>query len=76
MERSSGPSEVLDLERDLVTTSADVEALRRHRPEPAGSLVDIGRLVPPALGDRSGRRRTTFPPAPPFELEAADPSAE
>jgi hypothetical protein len=55
-----------DLERDLPTTAADVEALRRHRPR--GSLEDLARLS--ALADPEAlRRRPTFSPdLPDFEL--------
>ncbi len=69
LHRSNLPSDGLDLERDLKTTEADVEALRRNRPiEPAGSLENLDRLEAPGIGAPRGRRRTVFPDQPPFEL--------
>ena len=69
MRRSRRRSEDLDLERDLVTTAADVEALRRNRATLApGSLVDLEWLTPPTVGPDPPQRRTTFPAQPPFEL--------
>jgi hypothetical protein len=69
MTRSSPSSEALDLERDLVTTERDVEALRRHRPsQPAGDLEDLDRLRPPEWAVPLRRGRAVFPAQPPFEL--------
>jgi hypothetical protein len=59
----------LDLERDLPTTDADVEALRRNRP--AVSIAELTSLdelnPPPWLQEREGRRKI-FGDQPPFEL--------
>lgn len=61
--------ELLDLERDLPTTAADVEALRRHRPGPMDGhayLRFLASLPPPswkALRVRPGPRGER-----PFEL--------
>jgi hypothetical protein len=59
----------LDLDRDLPTTDADVEALRRNRP--AGSLAELTSLdelnPPPWFREREGRRKV-FGDQTPFEL--------
>lgn len=69
MTRSSPLCEALDLERDLVTSEGDVEALRRYQPtRPAGNLEDLDRLRPPEWAAPLRRRRAVFPPQPPFEL--------
>jgi len=66
----SEPSEIseLDLERDLPTTSADVEALRAaRRVLPPGDLTQLDRLWPP-LPIPFMSQRKIFPEQPPFEL--------
>jgi len=69
MPKSKRHFEGLDLERDLVTTAADVEALRCSRATRAPeSLVDLEWLTPPTVGPDPPQRRTTFPAQPPFEL--------
>lgn len=68
--RSSGPSDLPDLERDLVTTDEDVQVLRQLR-EPAASLAPdwldrLTRLSEQFSGDLASRR--TFEGFEPFEL--------
>ncbi len=67
--KSNGPSDLPDLERDLVTTEDDVEVLRRLR-EPAPLAPDwldrLSRLSEEFPGDVASRR--TFEGFEPFEL--------
>ena len=59
----------LDLDRDLPTTAADVEALRRCRPARTPfDLRDINSLSPTGFEYVDLSRRPTFRGMPPFEL--------
>lgn len=59
----------LDLERDLPTSVADVEALRRHRPKCSFKmLASLDELNPPSWLQEPDHRRRVFGDWPPFEL--------
>jgi hypothetical protein len=63
------PSDNLDFERDIPTTEADIQALRKNRPtrEP-WDLRDINSLAAPGWWPDRRDRRSVFPDQPPFEL--------
>ena len=67
----SEPPEPVFGDRDLPTTSADVVALRRHRPQAGADwledLVTLARQMPDDAA-AALRRRRTFAGLPPFEL--------
>lgn len=67
--KTSEAGELLDLQRDLPTTSEDVEALQRNRPAPFedwwSSLQRLADAAPPAA---QLRPRPTFAGCEPFEL--------
>jgi hypothetical protein len=68
---SKKPSEPLFGDRDLPTTSADVLALRLHRPRAGADwledLVTLAKQMPDDV-TAALRRRRTFAGLPPFEL--------
>lgn len=69
MKRSKRSSDLLDLEKDLKTTSADVAALRMLRPTfPAGDLSEANRLRAPFDTDEDRVTRKVLSDLPPFEL--------
>ena len=69
MPSSKDRADGLDLERDLPTTEADVEALRRLRPRARlTDLTKIGDLVPPEWFEERDGVRKIFGDLPPFEL--------
>jgi len=69
MPTSNDRGDALDLDRDLPTTAADVEALRARRPQARlTDLRNIKDLAPPEwFEERKGLRRV-FGNLPPFEL--------
>ncbi len=59
----------LDLERDLVTTAKDVEALRENRAiRPFSDLTGIEQLNVTSIFVNEKRLRRVFPDQPSFEL--------
>lgn len=67
--RSDKPSDRLDLEQDLVTTSDDIRALREHRPRAGADwLEQIEALSVEKLAPDTPPRRTTSAGYLPFEL--------
>ena len=69
MPDSSDTTSKLDFDRDLPTTSADAEALRKARPQARLlDLKNVNRLAPPkGFKERPGLRKP-FGDWPPFEL--------
>lgn len=70
MSSNSGPDWLLDLDRDLPVTDADVEALRRAARDVSSWLTldasELETLIPPDALDRRPLARDTWEP---FSLE-------
>jgi len=63
----------LDFEKDVVTTVADIKALRTNRPiSSTGDLRNLNRLRSPFPAGKDVRRRKISPDQPPFEIEDHD----
>ena len=69
MPTSNDRVDALDLDRDLPTTAADVEALRARRPQARlTDLTNIRDLVPPKIFEEREGVRRVFGDLPRFEL--------
>jgi hypothetical protein len=71
--KTSADRALLDLERDLPTTAADVRALRElHQVLHENLLVDVNRLVAPTWSRQIVANRPTFEGSEPFELQPGE----
>lgn len=69
MPTSNDRVDALDLDRDLPTTAADVEALRARRPQARlTDLTNIRDLAPPKIFEEREGVRKVFGDLPRFEL--------